>query len=270
MDIKRENVYRRFNFKKYFYPMGSALALVATWQVSIYIFSIPPYLLPGPYLIIKELFSNSHLLWEHAWVTIYETFLGLGLAVIVAIPISVVVVWSKPIEKTVVPIMVFFQTIPKVAIAPLIMIWFGYGYYSIIFISFLLAYFPIAIQMIAGLQDVEPELLNLVKSMSATPLQSFIKIRIPNSLPYFFSGLKLGVLLAWSGAIMGEFMGSMKGLGFLVIYAGERSNTKLVFADLVILLVLGKVYFSLVEWIEQYVISWHTVGREREKVSYAT
>ena len=148
--------------------------------------------------------------------------------------------------------MVFLQTVPKVAIAPLFIIWFGFGYFPKVLISFLLAYFPIVIEMVTGLRDINPMVLDLAKSMSASSFQTFTKIRIPNSLPYMFSGLKLGALLSLVGAIVGEFMGSMKGLGYLVLYANDRMDTTLCFAVLVVLLLLGKVMFSMVEWIERY------------------
>ena len=195
---------------------------------------------------------------------------GFLLALIIAIPVSVAVVWWKPVEKTVLPLMVFLQTVPKVAIAPLFIIWFGFGYFPKILISLLLAYFPIVIEMITGLRDIEPEVLDLAKSMSAKPVQTFIKIRIPNSLPYMFAGLKLGAVFALVGAVIGEFMGSMKGLGFLVMYANDRMDTTLTFAVLVVLLLLGKLTFSVVEWAEKYAISWHVVMREKDKIMFTT
>jgi NitT/TauT family transport system permease protein len=252
------------------YPLAAALGLVAIWQGSVYVFSIPDYLLPGPNLVIREIFSKWSFLLDHALVTLYESGVGFGAAILFAIPISVAVVWWKPVEKTVMPFMVFLQTIPKIAVAPLFIIWFGFGYFPKMLTSFLLAYFPIVIELITGLRDIEPEVLDLSKSMSAKPLQTFIKIRIPNSLPYMFNGLKLGALLSLVGAVIGEFLGSSKGLGFLVIYANDRLDTTLLFADLVVLLLLGKLTFSVVEWVERYAISWHVVMREKEKIMFST
>jgi NitT/TauT family transport system permease protein len=258
------------NQKDALYPISAALGLIVIWQLSVYLLSIPKFLLPGPILVINEIFARWPLLFQHALVTLYETSVGFGIAVIISIPIAVIIVWSKPVEKMVMPLMVFLQTIPKIGVAALFIVWFGFGYFPKILISFLLAYFPIVIQLITGLRDIEPEVMDLAKSMSASPLQSFIKIRIPNSLPYMFNGLKLGSLLALVGAVVGEFLGSKGGLGYLVIYANDRLNTTLLFADLVVLLLLGKLLFSIVEWAERYLISWHVVMREKEKVMFTT
>lgn len=270
MALKEKIVNRLLRQRDMLYPMGAALGLIVLWQLAVYVLSIPEYLLPGPIVVIAEIFKEWHLLCQNALVTLYETGMGFLLAVIVAIPISVAVVWWRPVEKTLMPLMVFLQTIPKVAIAPLFIIWFGFGHFPKILISFLLAYFPIVIEMITGLRDIEEEVMDLAKSMSATSLQTFVKIRIPNSLPYLFSGLKLGALLSLVGAVIGEFLGSMEGLGYLVIYANDRLDTTLLFADLVLLLLLGKVLFSVVEWLERYAISWHVVMREKERVMFST
>jgi NitT/TauT family transport system permease protein len=251
------------------YPLGAAVGLILIWHLSIRFYSIPDYLLPGPFVVIEKIFSEWHLIYEHTLITLFETSIGFALALVLSIPIAVAVVWWKPVEKTVLPLMVFLQTVPKVALAPLFIIWFGFGYLPKILISFMLAYFPIVIETISGLRDIEPEVLDLAKSMSAKPLQTFIKIRIPNSLPYMFSGLKLGALLSLVGAVVGEFMGAMKGLGYLVQYANDRMDTTLCFAVLVVLLLLGKVIFSAVEWIERYAISWHVAMRD-ENIMFTT
>ena len=268
--LKRKILERLVSSKDAVYPLGAALGLVVAWHLSVQLLSIPEYLLPGPIVVIGKIIDKWSFLWHHALVTLYETGIGFLLALVLSIPISVAVVWWKPVERTVMPLMVFLQTVPKVAIAPLFIIWFGFGQFPKILVSFLLAYFPIVIEMIAGLKDIEPEVLDLAKSMSAKPLQVFAKIRIPNALPYLFSGLKLAALLALVGAVVGEFMGSMEGLGYLVIYANDRLDTTLLFADLVLLLVLGKIVFSMVEWVERYAISWHVVMRGKEKIMFTT
>jgi len=253
-------------FKDSYFPIISAVGLILIWYVIIFLLSVPDFLLPGPYAVMREIISESSILLRHLLVTVKETILGFFLAIVIAIPISVAVVWWKPVEKTVMPLMVFLQTVPKVSIAPLFIIWFGFGYIPKILISFLLAYFPIVIEMITGMRDVPFEMLDLAKSMSATPFQTFVKIRIPNSLPYLFNGLKLGAILSLTGAITGEFMGSTEGLGFMILYANVRLNTTLLFAVLILLLFLGKIIYSMVEWIERHTISWHVVLREKEKV----
>ena len=189
--------------------MAAAIGLVAVWQLGVQLLAIPDYLLPGPRAVAATVVSERTLIFQHGLITLYEAGLGFTLALVFAVPISAIIVWSKVAEKTVLPLMVFLQTVPKVAIAPLFIIWFGFGPFPKVLISFLLAYFPIVIEMVTGLRDVNPTVLDLARSMSITPFQTFTKIRIPNSLPYLFSGLKLGALLSLVGAIVAEFMGSM-------------------------------------------------------------
>jgi NitT/TauT family transport system permease protein len=250
--------------------LAAAIGLVAVWQLSVQLLAIPDYLLPGPRAVVAMVLSERALILQHGLITLYEAGLGFTLALVFAVPVSVIIVWSKVAEKTLLPLMVFLQTVPKVAIAPLFIIWFGFGPFPKVLISFLLAYFPIVIEMVTGLRDVNPTVLDLARSMSVTPFQTFTKIRIPNSLPYLFSGLKLGALLSLVGAIVAEFMGSMDGLGYLVLYANDRMDTTLCFAVLLVLLLLGKALFSLVEWVERHAIAWHVVVRENEPVMFTT
>jgi len=252
------------------YPLSAALGLIVIWYLSVSLLSIPEYLIPGPFAVIEEVISKAPFLLKHTLITLYETLAGFFLALVFSVVASVAVVWWRPVEKAVMPLMVFLQTVPKVSIAPLFIIWFGFGCFPKIIISFLLAYFPIVIEMITGLRDIEPEVLDLSKSMSATSTQIFTKIRIPNSLPYFFTGLRLGALLALVGAIVAEFLGSGEGLGYLVIYANDRLDTRFLFAVLLVMLLLGKLAYSIVEWVEQHAIAWHVSMREKEKIMFTT
>jgi len=260
----------RVKFKDSYFPLVSIVGVILVWYGIIIFLSVPKFLLPAPYAVLREVIYGFSELFPHLLVTVKETFLGFLLALVVAVPISVAVVWWKPFERTVMPLMVFLQTVPKVSIAPLFIIWFGFGYIPKVLISFLLAYFPIVIEMITGMRDVPFEMLDLAKSMSATSFQTFVKIRIPNSLPYLFNGLKLGAMLSLSGAITGEFMGSSEGLGFMILYANVRLNTRLLFAVLILLLCLGRIIYSMIELIERHTISWHVVLREKEKVQVTT
>lgn len=248
-----------------FYPIATTLAFLIVWQVGVVAFSVPDYFLPSPVVVIKSFFGHFGLLSKHAVVTVYETLAGLLIAVVFSIIISILMVWSRPLEKTAMPLLVFFQTTPKVAIAPLFIVWFGFGYTPKIIISFWLAYFPIVISTITGLRDVEPEMVDLTKSMSATTLQTFLKVRIPNSLPHFFSGLKLGGLVAMLGAIVGEFVGSDKGLGYLITVANHNSDVKLLFSDIIMLVILGRLIYAATVRIERHAISWHVAMRTDEE-----
>lgn len=249
------------------YPIVTTMIILVLWQAAIVVFSVPDFILPGPVIIIKEFFHNLNLLSHHTLVTVYETITGLILAVVFSVMVSIIIVWSRPVEKTLLPLMVFFQTTPKIAIAPLFIVWFGFGYTPKVIISFWLAYFPIVIAMITGLRDIEPEMVDLTKSMSATTFQTFLKVRLPNSLPHFFSGLKLGGLVAMLGSITGEFVGSDAGLGYLITVANHNYDVKLLFSVLVVLVILGRLIYASTVWVERRTISWHVaMRREEEKI----
>jgi NitT/TauT family transport system permease protein len=257
----------RWNEKmnRYIYPSVGIAGFIICWEMVIVLFYLPEYILPTPYVTIVSFFKNLGALIPHILTTLYETFLGLMFAIIFSIMFSVVVVWFRLVEKTVMPVMVFLQTTPKIAVAPLFLVWFGVGYTPKVVISFWLAYFPIMINMITGLRDVQPEMIDLASSMSASKLQTFIKIRLPNSLPYFFSGLKLGAIVALLGAIVGEYVGADKGLGYLIMWANSSYDVKMLFSVVIALVLLGKAIYTIVEWVEKYMISWHVIARSEEE-----
>jgi NitT/TauT family transport system permease protein len=248
----------------YTYPVTGIIGLVVLWQLAIVLFSIPDFILPTPYVTGKNFLEKVGFLFPHALVTLYETCVGLALAIVFSVIMSGILIWFRLVEKTVMPLMVFLQTTPKIAVAPLFLVWFGVGYTPKVIISFWLAYFPIMINMITGLRDIQPEMLDLANSMSATKLQTLVKIRLPNSLPYFFSGVKLGGVVALLGATVGEYVGADKGLGYLIMWANSSYDIKLLFSVVIALVLLGKGVYSSVVWIEKRAISWHVIARSDE------
>ena len=251
--------------KNYYYPISTTIVILVLWQLAIVLFSVPDYILPSPLVIIKAFFGYLNLLGQHTLVTLFEMLAGLLLAIVFSIVVSVIMVWSRPVEKTLLPLLVFFQTTPKLAIAPLFIVWFGFGYTPKIIIAFWLAYFPIVIATITGLRDIEPEMVDLTTSMSASTLQTFIKVRIPNSLPHFFSGLKLGGIVAMLGAIVGEFVGAHEGLGYLITMANHNYDVKLLFSVIIVLVTLGRLIYATTSLIERRTISWHVAMRTEEE-----
>lgn len=247
--------------KKLIYPIYTTVAIFGLWEFLILCLGVPDYVLPSPMIIIKKFFSILDLLWVHSLVTLSETLLGIGLAIIFAITLSIALVWSRTLELALLPVLEFIQGTPKLAMAPLFLVWFGFGIETKIFLSFWAAYFPLTITTISGLKDVQPNMINLSRSMSATDLQTFTKIRFPNSLPYFFNGLKLACFSGMLGALVGEFIGSSKGLGFLIIMAQHNADVVLLFAIIVCTSILSKLLYSLVVWIERRTIPWHVMMR---------
>lgn len=265
MGAEKKQIRKFSKMKDSLYPVSAILGLILLWYSGVHLFSIPDYVLPDPLVTLQEFFNYLGLLSTHTLVTAYETLAGLILAIVFGIIVSIAIVWSRGVERTVLPLLVFFQTTPKIAIAPLFVVWFGFGYTPKVIISFWLAYFPIVIATVTGLRAVETEMIDLTESMSATTLQTFVKVRIPNALPHFFSGLKLGGLVALLGSLVGEFVGSDAGLGYLIVMANHNTNVKLLFSVLIVLVILGKVLYSLISWIERYCIAWHVVMRSEEE-----
>jgi NitT/TauT family transport system permease protein len=245
------------------YPAATILVVLLIWHYLVTLLRFPAYILPSPATIPSEALKNSRLFLNHAWVTFYETAAGLGLSVILAVPLSVLIVWSKTIEKAIMPLVVLSQTFPKTAVAPLFIIWFGFGLLPKIVISFLVAFFPILINTVMGLQSVEPDMLDLIHSLSATQRQVFVKVRLPSAAPYFFGGLKIAITLALIGAIIGEFVGADQGLGYLLIMANTNLDTKLAFAVLAILMLLGAAMYMVISKLEIWICPWHAAMREK-------
>ena len=248
--------------KRWLYPLGTVAGLVVIWQVCVIAFQIPAYLMPTPVAVVQRMFVDWHFLLHHTWVTTYETLGGFFLSVIIGIPLAVALVWSRSLEQAIMPLLVLSQTFPKVAIAPLLIIWFGLGVFPKLLVSFLVAFFPVVISGVTGMRSVETEMLELVHSMRATQLQAFWKVRFPHALPHIFSGMKVAVSFAIVGAVVGEWVGADRGLGYLLLWANAHLDTSMLFAVLVMLMVIGMVLYYSIVWLERWLLPWHVSMRE--------
>jgi NitT/TauT family transport system permease protein len=245
-------------------PFVGILVFLAVWQAAVAIFKAPAYLVPAPTEIFRAFFSELPKLLHHGWITTYEMLLGYGLAVIIAIPLAIAITSSSRFDRFVMPTMLFFQVVPKVAIAPLFLVWFGVGTTPKVLLAFLISFFPIVIDAAVGLRSMSSEMNDLARSMGATRMQVFAQFRLPTSLPYLFSGLKVAATLAVAGAVVGEFVGADKGLGYLLMVTGTNLETAMMFATLVALTIIGLVFFYVVEFLETLLIPWHVSHRVRE------
>jgi NitT/TauT family transport system permease protein len=198
----------------------------------------------------------------NAWVTAKEIVLGFGLSVVVGIPLAVAVVYSGVFERVAFPFMVSLQTIPKVALAPILVMWLGYGILPKIMVAFLISFFPIVISAVVGMRATEKEMVYLVQSMGAGELTTFLKIRLPKALPSIFGGLKVGIGQAVVGATVGEFIAAEQGLGYLQLISQVRLDTPLLFAAVVVLSLLGVLMFNIVAWLERLALPWNRVRTE--------
>jgi NitT/TauT family transport system permease protein len=237
-------------------PVVTLLCLVALWEILVRAFSIPTWLLPAPSEIARIAFEwRGELVW-HSAVTLYETLAGFILALIIGIPLAVAVVYSRILQNTVYPILLALQSMPKVAIAPLLTLWIGFGALPKIVVVFLVCFFPIIVATTSGLAAVRPVFLELVYALCATPLQTFIKVRFPSAMPSIFVGMKIAITLAVIGAVIGEFVGAQDGLGYLILISSTQSRTALAFAALVLLTVISIVLYYAIDVIEHYVAPW--------------
>jgi NitT/TauT family transport system permease protein len=223
------------------------------WELVVHALRVPAYILPAPERVIAKLFSSSDILAKHAATSVFEILIGFGAAGLGGFLIAVTIVYSKRIEQAVEPFLVVSQVVPKVALAPLFLIWFGHGLEPKIIIAATIAFFPVLVNTVLGLKSVDREIVELMDSIAASKRQIFWRVRLPNSLPYILPSLKVAALLSVVGAMVGEFVGADKGLGYLMIVADVNLDTELLFAALAIVTGVGLVLYGLVAVIERLV-----------------
>jgi NitT/TauT family transport system permease protein len=251
-------------------PLASLLGLILVWAGVVMAFDVKPFILPSPQLVFWVIVDRYDVLFHHTFITAYETLVGFGLSVFIGIPIAVAVVTWRPVERAAYPLLVASQTVPKVAIAPLFIVWLGFGFLPKIIIAFLVAFFPVVISTVAGLKSTPVEMIHLGRIAGLSWWQMFTKISFPRALPEIFAGLKVAMTLAVVGAIVGEFVGASEGLGYLLMFATAQMQTPLVFAALVFLVGVGIVFFALIQWCERLVIPWHvSVRRDQLRLDAA-
>lgn len=229
-------------------------ALLGAWVLAIKVWDLPESSLPSPLASARAVVDYRTLLWEASQVTLVETLIGFGVAIVVGVALSVVIVSSRWASRLLMPTLVVFNTIPKVALAPLLVIWFGLGANSKVAMAVFLAVFPIVINMVSGLRRVDPVVLEYFALQRASPIKTMVKARIPNSLPWLLDGMKIALPLAIIGAIVGEFIVSTEGIGFLIITAYGRFNTPLAFAAVFVLAVASLVLYGLLSLVARLLV----------------
>jgi NitT/TauT family transport system permease protein len=234
----------------------SILGTLAIWEILTRFFQIPGFILPAPSAIFVEAVTRYPLYLYNSWVTFYEMVVGFVLAAVVGVFLAVVIVYSRVVRNMIYPQIVVLQIVPKVAIAPLLLIWAGYGMTSKVLLALLIAFFPIVVNMVTGLIEIEEELLDLCRILQSGRWQEFSKVRLPNALPYLFSSLKVASTLAVIGAVIGEFVGGAEGLGHLIIIANTELRTSMAFVSLFCLSILGLVLYGLVILAERVFMPW--------------
>ncbi len=238
------------------------LVAIVVWEGAVRLFNIPEFLIPAPSAIWQEFSSRSDIYATNTWITLYETLIGFLLAVALGILAAIAIVYSRTLQSVVYPVILVLQIVPKVAIAPLLLIWVGYGLSSKALIALLVAFFPVVISTATGMRAADPELLDLVKVLKGSRWQEFVKIRFPYSLPFIFSGLKVAITLAVIGAIIGEFVGGNEGLGYLIVIANAQLRTTMSFSSFILLSLMGLALFAAVVVLERLMVPWGVTEAE--------
>ncbi len=246
-------------------PALAALALlVVAWEVLARRYNVPQFIVPLPTAVWHEFQAKWPHLPRHIWVTVEEILAAFAISAVMGVGLAIAVVFSRFLNNVCMPLILALQVVPKIAIAPLVLIWFGFGPLGKVVIALTVAFFPVLVNTISGLQSTEPEILDLARSLHASKIKIFRKILFPNALPYIFTGLKICITLSVVGAIIGEFMSGNLGLGHVMMQAQFEINTPLMFVALVFLAIIGLVSYGLVVLLERLCVPWDVKEAGRE------
>jgi NitT/TauT family transport system permease protein len=235
-------------------PIVFGLLVLAAWELAVDIYGIRPTLLPPPSQIFREMIRNREILLLNAVPTTVETIAGFLLSVVLGGLLGILLSYSRFAREALYPNVILFQLIPKVAVAPLFMVWLGIDWQARVSIALFIAFFPIVISTTAGLNAVDPALLRLCRSLTATQWQTFIQVRLPASLPFIFNGMKISMTFALIGVIVAEFITSQSGLGYIILFAGSQLNTPIVMAAIIILCIVGLLLYGSVALSEHLIM----------------
>jgi NitT/TauT family transport system permease protein len=226
------------------------------WEAAARALRIPNFVMPAPSAILAEGWTWRYRFIGHTWVTLYETLGGFALSIAVGVPLAVLIVYSPALRSAVYPLIVLAQSVPKIAIAPLLLLVVGYGAIPKMVVAFLVAFFPVVVDTATGLAATPPELLDLSRSYRASAFKTFVKVRLPMALPFFFAGAKVAITLSVIGAVVGEFVGSDQGLGYVILSSTSYWKTELAFSAMLLLSLMAILLFGAVSLVERLVCPW--------------
>jgi NitT/TauT family transport system permease protein len=244
-------------------PFAFTVALFLLWELACRLFKIPPTILPAPTEIFEALWKFRKPIIENSWVTLWTTLAGFLIATVFGLAMGIAVGWHRAIYAGVYPVLVGFNSIPKVAVVPVLILWFGLGELPAVITAFLISFFPIVVNVATGLATTEPELEDVMRALGASKLDIMRKVGIPRSMPYFFGSLKVAITLAFVGAVVSETVGANKGIGKLMLDAQAGFQVQIVFAGLLVLAFLGIVLYGVTVIIEQRFTGWAFRGQNR-------
>lgn len=233
-----------------------ALAALIVWQAVSFFGDVQPWLLPSPWEVLEALRDDADLISRHAWVTAQEALIGFAAAVAVGFVLAVGISQSRVAERALYPYVIASQAIPVIAIAPVLVVWFGFGLLPKVLVIILITFFPVTINTVDGLRQVDPEMLTLMRTIGASRWQVFRMVRLPSALPLFFAGVKIAAAVSVIGAILGEWVGASEGLGYLITRSSAQFLTARVFASIFVLSAMGLLLFFIVTRIERVSTPW--------------
>ncbi len=237
-------------------PVGLVAAVIAGWEVTVRLRDTPRWFLPPPSIVASALVTSRATLLHHTWVTLQEVLVGFALSLVLGILVALAIASSRVVERAFYPFVIASQAIPIIALAPILLIWFGYGMTPKVIVVGLICFFPIVVNTVDGLRSVDPELIDLLRSMGAGRVAIYRIVMIPSSLPYLFSGTRIAAAVSVIGALIGEWVGSSAGLGYFMIRSAGQFATAKVFAAVLVSAVLGLVLFGLVSILERFFLPW--------------
>jgi NitT/TauT family transport system permease protein len=236
--------------------LALSAAVLVIWEAAIRLFQVPTFVLPAPTAIIASLIAHWRQLAVAAQSTSLEVAFGFVLSAVVGIAVALLIVRFERFGRALYPLIVLFQNVPKIALAPIFILWFGYDLAPKIVLIVVIAFFPVTIDMLAGLQSVDPPFVSLMRSVGASSGKILLRVRIPHSLPHLMAGLKVAITFSVIGAIVGEFAGANQGLGYVIQFASTQLDTPLIFAALIVVSALGLAFYYVIEFAERWLVPW--------------
>jgi len=233
------------------------LMILLVWQSLLWVFDLPPFLVPPPIKVVTRALELGTNWWPHIWATVYSTILGFIIATLGGLSLAILIVHSRIASGIITPPLLLLQIVPKMALAPIVLVWVGLGLASRTIVVVLVTFFPIVISTITGLQSVEPEAIDLARSLHMNRYNILRKIRFPNAMPHIFSGLRVASTLAVIGAIISEFVAAQSGLGYIILSSGFVLDTALQFGALALVTLFGVVFYGLVVLAERIAMPWY-------------
>jgi NitT/TauT family transport system permease protein len=247
-------------------PWIVVIGLFVVWEGAVLAFNIPSFILPGPVETFEAMWKWRAAIWPHALQTLYTTLAGFAIAVVFGLFLGVAIGSSSLVYNGLYPVLIAFNSIPKVAVVPILVIWFGIGTVPAIITAFLISFFPIVVNVATGIATVEPELRDVLRALGAKGRDIILKVGLPRAMPYFFASLKVSITVAFVGSILAETVASEWGIGKLMLVASSRFEVPLVFAGLVITAVMGVLMYVVAEWFEKRMTGWATRGMDQGQV----